>query len=351
MRRSIGLIALALLGAGLVFVASADPRASTTLSVSTPGPVVAFAADGQRAALTVRRHGRWQILIWEPAAHRLQTIHTESDSDPGVGVALAGTRVAWDDWYGGLTITTRVSSATLARHAPVSLGSDDGSDSTGWEVLPPSGDGKLLAFTVQYRCEDSVEEPDCPPGRHYGDVTQATIWRATPRGRCAATASASDFRRQGHCAKVASAHGRLTVLDVDSGRIAARVDGGVTLFTGTGRQLVNVGVRNVSAGALSGNRLVVRVPGLFQVYDADSGELVRTIPAKSSDRLEDVANGILVIANGQTVTLRRLVDSHTARWQATGFPHGRLERSGLFVAGNRRVTFTPMADVLRRLGQ
>ena len=341
------LLALAL---PLASVAWAAPGVSGPVTLTTPGPVTAFAADGNRAAFTVRQRGRWQILVWEPAAHRLLTIHTESDTDPNGTVALAGTRVAWDEWYGGLTIATRVSSATLARHAPVSLGSDDGTDyPTGGEVLRPSGDGKLLAFTEDYRCEDFGSEPDCPPGRKTGDIVHATIWRAAPRGACP-TGSANDFRRVGHCARVATANGRLTVLDVDAGRIAARTDHGVTLFTGAGGRLLDVPIRNVNSAALSGNRLVVRVPGSFQIYDSGSGELVKTIPAQSRDRLEDLASGILVTANGKTVTLRRLPDGKTARFQTSGYARARLERPGLFVAGARRVTFTPMAAVLRRLG-
>jgi len=334
----------------LASVASAAPTASGPVTLSTPGPVTAFAADGKRAALTIRRRGRWQILVWEPAAHRLLTIHTESDTDPGGSVALAGGRVAWDEWYGGLTIATRVSSATLARHAPVSLGSDDGTDyPTGGEVLRPSGDGKLLAFTEDYRCEDFGSEPDCPPGRQTGDIVNATIWRAAPRGACP-TGSANDFRRVGHCARVATAHGRLTVLDVDAGRIAARTDNGVTLFTGAGRRLLDVPVRNVSGAALSGNRLAVRVPGSIGIYDTGSGELLDTIPAQSRERIEDLKGGILVTAMAKTVTLRSLSDGHTARLHAAGYARARLESPGLFIAGARRVTFTPMAVIVGRLG-
>jgi hypothetical protein len=36
-------------------------------------------------------------------------------------------------------------------------------------------------------------------------------------------------------------------------------------------------------------------------------------------------------------------------FRASGWAHAQLEPSGLFVAGARRVTFTPMANVLRRL--
>jgi hypothetical protein len=340
----------------LASVASAAPKASTSVTLVTKSPVGALAADGGRAALMIPGRegdlgpGRWQILVWEPAAHRVLTIHTESDAYPGESVALAGTRVAWDDLEGlGNTLTTRVSSATLARRSAVALGSDDGTEvPSGGEVLAPSGDGKLLAFTDQLQCDESDETYPCPPGRHTGDVVDATIWRAAPRGHC--STSFSEGRREGHCALVARAHGKLTVLDVDAGRIAARTDDGVRLLSGAGHLLLDVPVRNVSGAALSGKRLAVRVPGSVEIYDTGSGELLDTIPAQSRERLEDLEGRILVTAMAKTVTLRRLSDGHTTRLHASGYAHARLEGPGLFVAGARRVTFTPMADVRRRLG-
>ena len=275
------------------------------------------------------------------------------DAYPGEGVALAGTRVAWDDCSScyGNTLTTRVSSATLARRSAVSLGSDDGTEvPSGGEVLAPSGDGKLLAFTDQQRCDESDENYPCPPGRQTGDVVQATIWRAAPRGHCPSSFSDGDSRRPGHCARVARANGELTVLAVDAGRIAARTDNSVRLLTGAGRRLLDVPVRNVSGAALSGNRLAVRVPDSFQIYDTGSGELLATIPAQSRDRLEDLKAGILVTANGKTITLRRLSVGHTTRLRTPGYAHARLEGPGLFVASGHRVTFVPMADIRRRLG-
>jgi hypothetical protein len=341
----------------LASVASAAPKASGPARLVTKRPVAALAADGGRAALVIPGRGAtpergWQILVWEPAAHRVLTIHTERDAYPGVGVALAGTRVAWDDCSScaGNTLTTRVSSATLARRSAVSLGSDDGTAvPSGGEVLAPSGDGKLLAYTDQLRCDEDGEYERCPSGRQPGDVVDATIWRAAARGHCPSSFSDGDSRRPGHCARVATAHGRLTLLDVDTGRIAARTDNGVRLLTGTGRRLLDVPVRSLSGAALSGNRLAVKVPGSLEIYDAGSGELLATIPAQSGDRLEDLKAGILVIANGETVTLRRLSDGHTAPLHAAGHAHARLERAGLFIAGGRRVTFTPMAGVRRIL--
>jgi hypothetical protein len=340
-------------------VASAAPKASTPAKLVTKRPVAALAADGGRAALLIPGRGAdpqeppWQILVWEPASHRLLRIHTERDAYGGVGVALAGTRVAWDDCSScyGNTLTTRVSSATLARRSAVSLGSDDGTEApSGGEVLAPRGDGKLLAYTDQQRCDESGEYEPCPPGRNPGDVVEATIWRAAPRGHCPSSFSDGDSRRPGHCARVARANGELTVLDVDAGRIAARTDDGVRLLTSTGRRLLDVPVKNVSGAALSGKRLAVRVPGSVEIYDTGSGELLDTIPAQSRERIEDLEGRILVTAMANTVTLRRLSDGHTTRLHASGYAHARLEGPGLFVAGARRVTFTPMADVRRRLG-
>jgi hypothetical protein len=342
----------------LASVASAAPRASTPARLVTKRPVSALAADGGRAALVIPGRGAdpqeppWQIVVWEPTSHRLLTIHTERDAYGGVGVALAGSRVAWDDCSScaGNTLTTRVSSATLARRSPVSLGSDDGAEGpAGGEILAPSGDGTLLAYTDQQRCDENGDYEPCPPGRQPGDVVDSTIWRAAARGRCPTSFSDGDSRRPGHCAPVARAHGKLMVLDVDAGRIAARTDHGVRLLTGAGRRLLDLPLTNVSGAALSGNRLAVKVPGSLEVYDAGTGKLLATIPSQSGDRLEDLKAGILVTANGKTVTLRRSSDGHTAAFHAAGYARARLEHPGLFIAGGRRVTFTPMADVRRAL--
>ena len=55
-------------------------------------------------------------------------------------------------------------------------------------------------------------------------------------------------------------------------------------------------------------------------------------------------------AMAKKVTLRRLGGGHTTRLGAAGYARARLEGPGLFVAGGHRVTFVPMADILRRLG-
>jgi hypothetical protein len=66
--------------------------------------------------------------------------------------------------------------------------------------------------------------------------------------------------------------------------------------------------------------------------------------------LEDLEGDLLVTGSRDTVTVRRLGDGRTTTFRPGGTARGQLEQPGLFVAGKRRVTFTPMKALLRRLG-
>jgi hypothetical protein len=343
--------------AGIASVASAAPQKPASATIVMGGRVVALAADGKRAALLVSGQRRWRIVVWQPPNPRMIPIHTIGDPGcsrgcgPAGGLAIAGTRVAWDEANGGNTLETTVSAATLARRKEVSLGAGswDSFGGGGDEAFGPTGDGKLLAFTVRVHCTDDPEsgDPVCPPGREAGDVVSATVWRVSRRGRCP---SYADYRPLGHCQRVARANGELAVLAVDAGRIVAKTDHGVRLLNAGGVRLRDLPVADVTDAALSGTRLALRVRDAFAIYDTSSGELVTSMPAQSTqDRLEDLDHGILVTAQRRTVTLRRLSDGKRATINAGGIAHAQLERPGLFVAGGRRVSFTPMAVVVRKL--
>jgi hypothetical protein len=149
---------------------------------------------------------------------------------------------------------------------------------------------------------------------------------------------------------IAWADTELTVLAVDAGRLAVRTGPGLRLLTAAGRVIRDIKVRP-QAAALSGNRLVARTETDFEVYDTRTGRLTSWLPATAGLRLEDLERDILVTAAGGTVTLRRLGDGSTTTIRAGRPAFAQLEPSGLFVAGARRVTFIPMRDVLRRLGE
>jgi hypothetical protein len=258
-------------------------------------------------------------------------------------VALAGTRVAWFEESGGLTLKDSVVTATPARRVPVQLGAGF---PPGEVLQGPVGDGRLIVFTYGFRCDEEDEE-GCPPGKHTGDIVGATLWRTATRGEC----PSDDYSDSGHCARIASADGELAALAVDAGRIAARTDQGVRLLTASGGRLLrDLPVAKVRAAALSGNQLALRVPGAVEIYDTGSGELVKKYPAQAKARLADLEGDILVTAMGRIVTLRRISDGRSATIRARGWAHAQLEEPGLFVAGARRVTFTPLAGVQRMLG-
>jgi hypothetical protein len=360
------LLVLALALPLLAAVEATAHRGGITPALGTRGPVGAIAADSGRAAVVVHvgcgPHARAcsgsQLLcatvkVWEPTRGRATQLDRTCPNDfiPSTGgVALAATRAAWlQTFFGSTDMETVVETATLARPRAVTIAYALAAayGSYGDAALAPVGDGRLIAFTVERRCEAAEEGddgPPCPPGRKTGDVISATIWRVPGNSRCP---SDSVIRR---CARVAQADGKLTVLAADAGRIAARTDDGVSLFNSSGGRLRDFAVTRVRAGALSGNRLAVRVPGAIEIYDTGSAQLASRLAVANGLRLEDLDRGILVTASGSTVRLRRLRDGRTTTIRRKRIAHAQLEQSGLFVASGRRVTFTPMSDILRRLG-
>lgn len=334
-------------------VATGRPGAAKPRTLATPAPVVDLAADGDRAALLTHTRGFCaRIIVWEPTRQRVIRLYSARFGCVQGrvvlrDVALAGTRLAWRETAGGNTLETIVVTATLARPKPVWLAySASNSGGFGDFARPPVGDGALLAFTLERNCEEGeFGSPPCPPGRKTRDIIAATIWRvAGSRGRC----PNNDFGFH-RCSRVASADSEVSVLAVDAGRIAVRTESGLRLLTASGTVLRDFDVK-ARAAALSANRLAVRTADAVEIYDTGSGQLVARVPATSHLRLEDLDNGILVTAVGRTVTLRRIGGGRKGTILAGGTAHAQLERPGLFVAGGRRVTFTPIRDVLRQFG-
>jgi hypothetical protein len=338
----------------LASVGSAAPGSTKPRTLAMAGPVLGLAADGERVALDVGLPGRCaRVLVWEPLQRRVVSLLHRGRCEgirKDIHVpALAGTRAAWYWRTGGNGLETIVLTATLAHPTPVRIadGNYGDMDGDGGDFArPPVGDGALLAFTVELRCGPDSRSYPCPPGGHSGDVLHATIWRVGGRDRCPSSPGSPLSPR---CTAVAEADGELSLLAVDSGRIAERTATGVRLITGAGGVLRDFAVR-ANAAALSGNRLALRTADGVEVYDTDSGRLAARFRSGHSLRLQDLDNGILVTASARTVTLRRLRDGRKSTIQFGGIARAQLERPGLFVAGGQRVTFMPMRDVLRRFG-
>ena len=204
----------------------------------------------------------------------------------------------------------------------------------------------MLAFTVDRTCDadgtaNGRPDDQCPPGGDTGDVIAATVWRIGGRGRCPYSVSPG-------CTHVLKADGERRVLAVDARRIVVGTESGVDLITARGGLLREFPVEDVSAASISAKRLALQSAAGIEIYDTNSGE--RTAHYQAA-HLEDLEGDILVTAAGSTVTLRRLGGNGRAtRIHVGGAAQARLEPPGLFVATRRRVTFTPMQEIRRRLG-
>jgi hypothetical protein len=210
-------------------------------------------------------------------------------------------------------------------------------------IRRPVGDGGLIAFTVEHRCDAFNPDEDECSGRKHGSVLDAAVYAVGGPGLCPTRAR----RESPGCSRIAREDGELTVLAVDAGRTVVRTDRGTRVLARTGRVLRELDVA-ARAASLSGARLALRTADAIEVYELASGDRVQKVQAPSGVRLEDLHGDIVVTASGPTVTLRRVGRGRTITIRAGGVARAQLEGSGLFVSGARRVTFTPMREVLRR---
>ena len=333
--------------------AAAGPQGTIVFQAGA-GRITGLAADGKRVALLVLKGCR-RVVVWEAAssgrAARVTSVCSVDLPIDTTDIALAGTRVAWLETVGQNVIYTTVKTATLAHRKPVGIAEGYATpdrNPVGTVAGNLAGDGVLLAFTLDQRCDafGNGNGVACPPGRADGAIVAATVWRIGGSGRCPGSLGSG---RPVGCTVVAKADGELSVLAVDTGRVAVRTKSGVRLLTESGRVLRDFTVK-ASAAALSGKRLAVRRADAVEVYETGSGQVTGRFPVAKGVRLEDLEGDILVTASGAAVTLRSLANGRTITIRTRGTARAQLESPGLFVAGAHRVTFTPMRAVLRRLG-
>ena len=315
------------------------PRTAAAL-LRTTAPVDGLSADGAVVLVkTASCHGPSapldQLLAWNPIRGRI--VHVPGPPCKGVipystvlEEAVAGDRLAWVPWIGGLsgstwllTTTTRKPSAIVRLTRYAGRTSDGG---LGNSVGNVHGDGSLLVFNTWSDCLTEPQEPDfypCPKGIPIRTPTtyKERLWRVVGHRKRLLAASRSEL------AAVSVAAGRILV---------RRADGSLELRGATGALLRRFPFRpgEVQAAVLDAAELVVldrRGAGLaWRVYRPGSGKLVRVLaaspevgsaihPTRTPERpltdLLDVERGVLAYAVGRTVHLVRLADGRAATFR------------------------------------
>jgi hypothetical protein len=316
-------------------------RRATATSLLAAGPISAVAADGDRVAFIACQG----VYTWKPKTGSVTTL--EQMGPPSTcadhinyamyDVAVAGDRVAYADSFGCNVISQRVRLAVLPS-APTTIAT--GSGNCGAPYHPFVGDlaggGDLLVFgSWTERANFSVS-----PTRF--DTTQQDVERVEGGG-CP-------------CPDIATSPGPLTPADVDGNRVVAFGDRATLLLDRDGRTLLTIPVAPTAA-QLSGNDLVVLVPGALRDYDASSGGLLDTwaLPDVPNGRvcwlrclnvqlsLEDASHGLVAYVLDRQVHLLRLADGAdkvVARGRAP-----RLMDAGLVYADGSRLWVVPYAKL------
>jgi hypothetical protein len=309
-----------------------DTRYAPT-AIRTTRVVDRLAADGRRVAYTFvpptyagyfsRQLYRDSELncaeLWEPGSasetSRVVRLREPCSGTPWgpQGVAVAGDRVAWVESILGTIAgsnSNRVYAGTVKTPAPNPLLPE--SDAPVGDLV---GDGELMVFDT---------------------------WART--GYCIGSACYSGAKRDsrlfrfdgGSAARfITSSAGQLTPLSVDAGRILVdRGDGVLELMSASGSSLrtFQLNAALVRGARLQGRDLVVLTPTAIEVTNAETGGVLRRLPAPPDARLDDVQDGIAVLVAGTDIHLVRLSDGREAIIQvaAAGDVLAQLEPSGLF---------------------
>jgi len=313
-------------------------RVTGTNALAVRGHVTEIAADGPRVAFVVASTATdcHHVAVWTRATRSVRRFGPRGPcEDLGIreglgGVALAGSRAAWVHDTGGNTLEQYV----LVDGVQAGSAFAFGDESYGTFVGRVVGDGALLAFAIERRCDVyQTDEDACPPGYANGDVTATTVYGVQAPGTRATP--------------IVKASGALDLLAVDAGRVALGTGRGVRIVSADGRVLRELPIAADSA-ALSGDRLAVATAEGVAVYSVDSGRLLERFPALGD--LQDLEGDLLVTASAATVEVRRLSNGRAITIDANGDFSAQLERPGLFVASEGGIRFTPMRELLRRLG-
>ena len=359
--------------------ASASPSPAKNVVLRTKGYVVQIAADGSRVAVATgfAKNNRCdRVVVWNPIKRANTQIITRVNCESGgvndiPEVALAGKRVAWIEAQGGNYLELNLRSRVLGQEKTEAIGS--ASNGNGAAESPDGsylenvlGDGALLAFNSWSVCTAYPAGSDVDPSEPQCDFpasgTKTALHFSAQKllrvinGKGVKIVSAPDIDASG--LRTMS----LMVVAVDAGRFATQQpSGSVTIYSATGSVSKEIAVPTgkFSGFALQGSQLATVRDGKLELYDADSGTLVKTIPLAAGSVLHDLQNGLVVYLDGRKIRVLRLSDGKKLTFSPPGMGSvdAQIESSGLFYSYNYkggrspgRVVFVPFATLQKKLG-
>jgi hypothetical protein len=362
--------------------ASASPSNGKQPLLRTGGFVMGIAADESRVAAATTGFGVNKcslVVAWNPIRKTNTRIKTKVACETASAVnriaeiGMAGKRIAWLEVEGGNYVDLTLRSQVLGEKKALKIadgynGSGAAEDDSGSYVGNVFGDGNLLVFNSWTKCValpvDVGEEQTCPNPAPEDGTTVLSKQRLLEvvNGKGVVIASAPDAQ-----GVVAQRKMALTVVAADAGRIATQAPSGeVTLYSAAGDVLKEIAIPSgrFSGFALQGSQLATVRNGNLELYDVDSGSLVKTIPLAAGSVLRDLQKGLAVYVGKRKdgwpmIHVLRLSDGKDVVYSPPGKGpvDAQIEASGLFYSYNYqsgrapgRVVFVPFARVEKKLG-
>ncbi len=343
MVRIVSLLALT----ALLAVGPADGARTETRIKNTNGWIESIGMDGSLLAYDVSGRSCNKVFVWNvrtgggALVSGRRTCGADSTSTGGgvTEIAVAGLRVAWIVNQGGNTESDDylyTASLPKPKETPLATtirtGDVDGTLTGGW-IGGLVGDGDLLA----------VDTWQTNAG---GDVTDAALRRIRPAGLTTLVSGPAAVRAS----------------SADTGRIAVtRDDGTVALYSRAGALLRTVTPSSVKEAVLHKDYLVVLTKAkTLELYNANTGALVKKLTAAAGAARLDVHAGIAAYAVGRKVHVLRLADGKDAvlgtapraveglEIEAPGIVYAYNTVKGIREVGN--LAFVPLAKATSLLG-
>jgi hypothetical protein len=316
-----------------------------TRSILLPGKVDGLSADGPRIALRQVR-GTYdrpctQVLAWTPGRKAVTRLPEKCSTSPSTffdSLTLAGSRLLWANYtYGNFAYCSGPYQDALPKTKATFLKLCTGEESD--EYIDLAGDGPLVAVSRYDYCEGQCLDANDNPLPN-GDYNVG-VYRLTGT-KLVRILKPVDHR---------------TLLGVDAGRIVVSEPGGqIVLYKPDGTKIVSVPAGSSEPQAvLSGDRLTVKAKATLNVYDASSGNLVRSQPIAEKANLRDAQNGIAVYTRAGAIHLVGLASGHDVVLRnVQGLVGAEIEAPGLVYAYNvgkrGHVVLVPFGEIARRVG-